>query len=362
MDIKQTWKEFDRIKHELHDSNRLNRHAYSKTEGLAAFGRRTIQAIRLVFLEKELISFALFQWVAIAVGYLLWVQMLGWIPEEVWRSAAESDDGSIADIILLLWSFVCVGVAAFPLAIATACMGAVHFIHRQQEESTIATCLQIVLPKAWSLWIFTWIDGWITVDQILERLPKKNDRTTPTERALSEALYYAWKVGTMGVLPSLITGRSIVAAGKDSLSLIKHKLREIALLRAGYSAVCWVVGILTYVGSIWFLFHFQIFQEGELYGQVFTIYLWLAVPILISAAFIQLFIRPIYILSLCDIYSDYLEETKQEAMLPVPPSGSTSAIIAFVCLCILVAVIFWFRYELGIMDMLATEYGETYSP
>src|SRR5690554_7569188 len=78
--------------------------------------------------------------------------MLDWIPEEVWRSAAESDEGSIADWILLAWSFVCVGFAAFPVGILTGCMGATHFLHKQGRESTVATCLKLVLPQSWSLW------------------------------------------------------------------------------------------------------------------------------------------------------------------------------------------------------------------
>src|SRR5690554_7624268 len=93
-------------------------------------------------------------------------------------------------------------------------MGATHFLHKQGRESTVATCLKLVLPQSWSLWSFHWIDGWITVNQILDRLPKKGGRKNPI---LSEALYYAWKLGISGVLPSIVTGNNLIKSGKNSV-------------------------------------------------------------------------------------------------------------------------------------------------
>lgn len=69
--------------------------------GVGRFLGRVGQAGMLALREKEILVFALLQWLVIALAYLLWVQMLDWIPEEVWRSAAESDKGSVADLVLL---------------------------------------------------------------------------------------------------------------------------------------------------------------------------------------------------------------------------------------------------------------------
>ncbi len=358
-------KEFDQVKNEINHFSSFQEQRPPKTEAVKGFFGRIGYALKLVFLEKEIITFSLLQWVAIGIGYYLWVQMLGWIPEEVWRSAEKSDEGSIADVILIAWSFVCVGVAAFPLSIFSACMGAVHFLHKQGQPSTIAACLRIVLPRAWPLWIFQWIDGWITVNQILERLPKKDDKTTPAERALSEALYFAWKVGTIGILPSLITGRGLVESCRQSISIVKHKFKEVVTLRLGYSALCWIVGILAYIGTIFFFIAFdELIPKGkeEIYGHVFTFYFWAAVPILIAVGIVQVFLRPIYLISACDIYSDYLEEKKEQVMLPQPPAKSVSALVAFLVLCLILVVVFLYRHQLGIMDMLATPYGQKYVP
>ena len=157
--------------------------------GVKSFVSRIGYALSLGFKEKEIFFFGFLQWSAIALAYLLWVQMLDWIPEEIWEMAAESDDVSPADIILTIWSFFCVGVASYPVGIFTGCMGATHFLHKQNRESTVATCLKFVLPHSWPLWLFHWIDGWITTKQILERLPKENDHGSAVSRAANEALY-----------------------------------------------------------------------------------------------------------------------------------------------------------------------------
>ena len=325
---------------------------------LKYFFIRAGQAIKLVFLEREIIVFALLQWVAIGLGYFLWVQMLNWIPEEVWRSTENSDSGSIADIVLLAWSFIIVGIVALPIGILNACIGAVHFLHRQGRPSTIAACLQIVLPRVWPLWVFSWTDGWITVNRILDRLPKK--RNWPPS-ALSEALYYAWKLGTIGVPPALLSGRGLIEAGKDSILLVKNKIADTALLRVGYSIICWVVGISAYIGTIIFFIVFDdLVPSGEIYSTIYEFYFWAGVPIVIAVGIILLFLRPIYTISSADIYADYLQERNEPLMLPQPPSKLTSVMVAVLVLLAIVMAVIFFRDQLGITDMLSTPYGQEF--
>ena len=331
--------------------------------GVHTFFSRVGYALALGFKEKEIFVFGLLQWAAIAFAYLLWVQMLDWIPEEVWRSTKDSDSGSIADWVLLAWSFVCVGIAAFPVGILTGCMGAAHFLHKQGRESTVAACLKLVLPQSWPLWGFHWIDGWITVNQILDRLPSEDDNRTPAEKALSEALYYAWKIGVAGVLPGILTGNGLIAAGRRSVYFVKANFLDVAKLRTGYSSLCWLIGIGAYIGTIFLFLMIDIAPgEDEIYGHIYTFYFWAAIPILISVGIIMLFLRPIYVLTLCDLYSDHLESKGFEPDLPDNPSRGTSALVAFCLLCILVAIAYIFRNELGIVDMLSTPYGQAYKP
>lgn len=326
---------------------------------LGSFTSRIGYALSLGFKEKEIFIFGLLQWVAIGLGYLLWVQMLDWIPEDVWRSAAETDGSSTADWILLAWSFICVGIVAFPVGILTGCMGATHFLHKQGRESTIASCMKLVLPQSWPLWSFHWIDGWITVSQILDRLPRTNDRRTAAQRALDEALYYAWKLGVSGVLPSIITGNGLIQSGKNSVSFVKNNFIEVAKLRAGYSALCWVVGIGAYIGCIVLFIVVDIVpKDDEIYGHIYTFYFWAAVPILVATGIVMLFLRPIYVLAMCDLYSDHLNETGVEPSLPENPPKSISALVAFGCICLIVGVIYLYRVELGIVEMLSIPYSQ----
>lgn len=345
----------DFIKEEIKDIPGIDK---KPSGGIGSFSSRIGYAVSLGFKEKEIFVFALLQWVTIGLAYLLWIQILDWIPAHVWKGAANSDEGSVGDLILIAWSFVCVGIAAFPVGILTGCMGATHFLHKQGRESTVATCLKLVLPQSWSLWAFHWIDGWITIDRILERLPKKNDRTTPAQRALGEALYYAWKLGVSGVLPSIVTGNNLIKSGKNSVIFVKDNFIEVAKLRAGYSALCWIVGIGAYLGSILLFIVVDVVPAGgEIYGSIYTIYFWIAVPLLSAVAVVMLFLRPIFVLAICDLYSDYLDEKGETINLPENPAKSTSAIVVFGCLCLVVAMVYVFRSELGLMDLLAAPRG-----
>ena len=323
--------------------------------GVESFVSRISYALSLGLKEKEIFFFGLLQWTAIALAYLLWVQMLDWIPEEIWEIAAESDDLSPADIILMIWSFFCIGVASYPVGIFTGCMGATHFLHKQNRESTVATCLKFVLPHSWPLWLFHWIDGWITTNQILERLPKENDHSSAVDRAAKEALYYAWKLGSAGMLPSILTGNELVASGKNSILFVKDNFMTIAKLRAGYSSLCWIVGIAAYVGTIGLFFFIDIGPEEEtIYSHIYEFYLWAAIPIVISLSVIMLLLRPIYVLALCDLYSDYLENQDIAPTLPSSTSKGTSAVVAFGLVCLMLAVAYLWRDALGISQLLAT--------
>ena len=356
--------EMNSIKNEIHQVAK-DEPKPSLGAGLAGFWERAKFSIKLIFLEKELMTFAILQWVCIIAGYYLWVQIIGWIPAEAWEKIGSSSDSvSVGDIIFLIWSFVCVGLVAFPLGMLSGAMGAVHFLNRQGKESTIIACMKMVLPRAWPLWIFHWIDGWYTVNRILDRLPKKNDRRTAAQKALSEALYYAWKIATIGIMPGLVTGRGLIDSTKRSVGMVIKKFKDVIILRAGYSGLCWIVGIGTYILSLFFFMMFpdMVGLNAEGMSGIYKFYFWAGVPMMISVGVIMLFLRPIYIISACDIYADYVQEQGENLMLPPAPGSSRekgydlSAIIAIILLIITVIVFVIFRHELGIMDSLANEW------
>lgn len=357
MKIWRNIKELKAVRNEIKDLSAI-KDKPRKLESIGLYFKYIGYSWKLNFKEQELFLFTLLQWTSIALGYYLFVMMLFWIPEEVWRSTENSDEGSIADLILFAWMIVCIGVAALPLGIFSACMATVHMLHIDGKNSTIARCLQIVLPRTWSLWMFHWLDGYITVNRIIERLPKKNDRTPRAKKILGELLYYAWKIATMGILPNLITGRGIKDTTKNTVNMIKSYPLELTMVRAGYSLCCWIVAILTYVlGILNFSWIKETFLPGEIYENVGEFYLIAGIPMLVSVAFIQLFLRPPYLLAISDIYARFIADKDEELFDHNPPPPAVSAFITFAVFCLILFVVYLYRYQFGIMDMLATPYG-----
>ena len=104
-----------------------------------------------------------------------------------------------------------VTVASYPIAILNAAMTATHYLRSAGQSSSIAKCFNLAFKHLGRLWVFTTIDAWITVNAILDRLPRKRGRRT----AFDELLYYAWKIGTIGVVPALVAGKGYIDAAKD---------------------------------------------------------------------------------------------------------------------------------------------------
>lgn len=330
----------------------------TKTKSLKYFFSMFAHALKVTFFERKILIFALLQWVAIAIAYYTWVEMLRWIPEEVWKSASESDTVGYPDVILLLWSFLCTGLASFPVGIFSACTGLLHFLYKQKRSISIARCIEIIKPNIFNIWVFSWIDNWITVCQIVERLPKKDYYQTPQEKALSELLYYTWKLGTMGMLPNLILGNNIKNSAKASVEFIGNKVQECAKLRIGYSILNWIVGISAYVGTIVFFIIFNDlvpFDEAH-HKNIYIFYFWAGVPILVAVGIVQLFLRPFYIISLCDIYSDFVSENHIQEKLSSQPKKEINAFVSFLILVLIIVTIFLYRDELGISELLSIPY------
>lgn len=259
--------------------------------------------LNLLGKEPEILLFAIFQWLVVWAAYLAWVQMLHWIPDQLWdavRSASEDnrkDAFALVNLALLAWTFLIVIVASYPIGLCNAAMVAVHDLRTTGQEVTIARCLAIADRHLGRIWLFTAIDSWITVSAILARLPKKHYHRT----ALDELLYYAWKVATMGVVPALVNGRDFLAAGKDSIRLLESQPQKALGLRLGYSAVCWIIGIASYVFAIFVL---RYGGGSDRPHYIYDAYLLVAIPVFVAAGIVTILIRPFYLLSVARFYSD----------------------------------------------------------
>jgi len=328
----------------------------NRLEASASLFSRLVKSAKLIIKEPEILTFSLLQAMSIFIAYGLWIQMISWIPEEVWESAKGSNETGGIDLILAGWAFICVGLASLPIGFFTACINATHILNRQGEEATFTKSIQFVFPRIWSIWLFSWIDGWITVRQIVRRLPQKNDSWA--SRALSEALYYAWKLGTAGMIPALMTSKGPLSACKNSIGFLKSKPKDIILLRVGYSTVSWIVGISTYFGSCACISFINSITEKEALSSMYTLFLYTLFPLIISITFLKVFIRPFYLLSLFDLYSDYMKETNQKEEAPAKSFFAQFAILFFLLLIVLVFFVFLFRDQMGLSEALSTPYTQ----
>lgn len=261
---------------------------------------------KLIFEEKEILFLAFLQCVCIMFGYLHFVEALRWVPNEVWDAVAEDvrndrdSDSSMMDVALFIWGLLVIALVSFPLAILNAAMISVYTQKKLLNESTLLIGLTMGLRNIWSSFTFTFVDAYITAMTILNRLPSKEARKN---KIAEELAYYAWKLGTFAVMPALVNGRSLFEAGKDSVALIQTHPKQAIALRFGYSFVCWIVGTIAYIGSVyWVIAQGNIAIEKGQGGHLF--YRLVAFPLLVAIATITVLISPFYLLSVTKLYVD----------------------------------------------------------
>ncbi len=256
----------------------------ARLTALARFGERVRHAGALLAQEPEILGFAALQWICVMLVYALWMWAVDAMPGEFG---------------FFFSTVVCLVLAALPVGFFNACIGAVHFLRRSGEPSSIPACIRLVAPRVWALWAFSALDVGFTTYQVLDRMPSKRQRSA-ADRALSEALYYAWKLATIGILPAILAGRTLRKAAEESADLVRQRLADAALLRVGYSSVCWILGIAVYAATLVAVNVYGL-STPDSYGY----YLWLVGPIVVALAFILLFARPVYVIASCELYHDY---------------------------------------------------------
>lgn len=306
-------------------------------------------SIRLILQEKEIIFFAVLQWLVIGLAYTMWTQIFDWIPDSLWEEVKKlndrNDDGAfdLINLVLLGWSFLVVVVASYPISILNASMTAAHYLRRSNQESTIAKCLGLAFKNLGRLWVFTTIDAWITVTAILDRLPSKKNKRT----ALDEVLYYAWKIGTIGVLPALVAGKGYIEAAKDSTQLLKEKPARTIGIRMGYSLVCWIIGIAAYIGSICYFIAYG--EHDSKVNEIYNFSFLMAVPIFIAVGVTSVLVRPFYLIMISKLYTDTIPLTNEVTEQPENKSFDLLALFFAVLFGSLLSIYF-FGEQLGIRE------------
>ncbi len=316
---------------------------------LGTFFQEIGYAFALIMREKEILFFAVMQWVVISIAYSMWTQILDVIPDSVWQAVAKAseedrDSGfQLIGMVLLGWSFIVVVLASYPLALLNAAIIAVHFLNSRGVESTIPKAIAIASRQMGRQWTFTAIDAWITVWAILDRMPRKRNNRKLTD----ELLYYAWKIGTFGIMPGLVAGKGFIEAGKTSIMMLKDQPGRVLGVRMGYSLIAWIVGITAYIGAIyWFC---VAGDDGGIQkaNALFNFYTLMILPIALSVGFLAVFIRPFFMIMLARLYTEqspYIEPAKDSH----PHEGSNFVTAIFVLSLMAFLGVFLFGEQLGL--------------
>jgi hypothetical protein len=315
-------------------------------QNVSTFWRELGYSFKLILDEKEILFFAALQWLVIALAYVLWTKVLDWIPDQVWDEVAKSGDDRISftllNLALLGWSFLVVTVASYPIAILNAAMTATHYLRSAGQSSSIARCFNLAFKHLGRLWVFTTIDAWITVNAILDRLPRKRGRRT----AFDELLYYAWKIGTIGVVPALVAGKGYIEAAKDSVSLLKNQPVRTIGIRMGFSLICWIIGIAAYVGGAFYMMGAH--GPARRANDVYNFYLLMAVPIVIAVGVTAVVVRPFYLVMVSKLYTDVVP-VDRDAIVPMSGKKFDVLAVIFATLLFILLAFYFFGEQLGIV-------------
>lgn len=314
------------------------------------FFRDIGSSFKLILQEKEIIVLALLQWAFVAIGYLVFIQFLDWIPDEIWHEidkALEEDrdgPGVLLSLALFGWSLVVVLIVSYPIGLFNSAMAAVHVLKTIYGGSSLIGAIRIAEKNQFRIWAFSFVDAWITARAVFDRLPSKNNKRS----LLDEVLYYAWKLGTMGIIPALVNGKGLIESGKQSLIMIKkHPLRAMGL-RFGYSLLCWIVGVGSYIGAVFWMMHSNIEWGSD--NWVFALYQWVFLPFVISIGIVTVLIRPFFMLGVARLYTDTFGFDEDHVEEALAPRGSTYIVIVFILLSLGLLALAFYGEELGIKD------------
>lgn len=310
-----------------------------------------------VFSNRIILTNSIVQVLLVGLIYLVWIQIFAWIPEHVYRNSYYTDQRYFAHTVLLIWSIACVGIASFVVALLSAGTIVTYIQIQSGSHINFCGCLRAALPNLWFLWVYQWIDGWLTVRQIVLRLPTSNPKykRTIAEAITSEALYYGWKVGTMGLVPSILYARSDPL---DTINLCvaftKSRILDLIRLRLGYSGACWIVGCASYILTLTYLQIWWPLRQSDPFTVIYEVYRVFSIPIIVALVVVNVILRPVYLLSVVEMFHVYATDHDLKFSLTdeTRPASTSLAIIIFCMLVVIIFVVLFFHNQLGITAAL----------
>lgn len=224
-------------------------------ENLPMFFKEAGHALRLILREPEVLLFATLQWATLALTYMMWTGIFGWVPSYWFGAAMQSGVSSAvalafgSAVFIIVWTAVIFVLTAYPLSLFNAAMVAAHFLRHADQRSTVWRCLTLAAHSASRLWLFTMIDALKSIAGFLSQLPRRRPWLNLPVSREDLPSYYAWKIGTMMMVPALVAGRDYRAAAKDSLYLLYDKPSRTVNTRMGYAMLCGIFGVTTFIAA-----------------------------------------------------------------------------------------------------------------
>lgn len=198
------------------------------------------------------------------------------------------------------------GLVTMIEGIFNGAMGAATYLHAEGHPPTVGGALKIARQNAPTIWKFNIIQFFV---RLLTSSGKNSGLVTSLAKA---ALRTAWTYGTVGMMPAILNGKTLVDAMKRSIEFLKTEpVKIVSLVFA--KGLCGFVLILGFVGLIALGIHFDIYSLFIVAGLFF---------ILIA------FIYPIYVSILYLLYVDFLKD--KQYPLEANPSEASGAFVTWV--------------------------------
>lgn len=217
-------------------------------------------------------------------------------------SESSQDQGS--NPLFMLFYLPLLYLFSFIGGVSNGAVGVASFLHQTRQKSTLVKCYQISLQNSGALSSFMFMNNFIMI------LTGRNNEESSAGKSI---MRFMWHVGTMGVLPALLNGRSFTEAFKRSFSFFKHKVVEVVSIRLAYNLLLKFICLVP-------IFFIALFASLEQRGvdvlesvplessDALVVAAWsLGGWSLLLVSFL-IIIRPIYISVVYHLYGQFLQE------------------------------------------------------
>lgn len=274
----------------------------SRLNSLREFFSEVRHAKNLMFQEREILVFAAIQWITIAIAFILFAQSFEWIPPDFLEKSANGQENKAGEtaqgLLYLLWGIPIMITASYPIALMNACIVSCHYLKASGEQSTFMKCYLLAHNNLGRLWSFTAIDTLI------------RNRKQDSNRA--ELTTFIWNIATIGFVPALVSGKTFMESGRDSLAILKaHPVKAMGL-NLGYKLSKIIVFLLALLSFAFMIVAIiEIPTKTNAHALLGFSLVGVGIMMILFFVFIYMILRPLYLLAVAKLYTDTIPLNKE---------------------------------------------------